>query len=73
MGGTAPPRHGAPSIGGTLGYPMAPTVGGCIQPFAPPILRRGHLRSETMSIAFRINNKAKESFNTSYKTTLTYL
>ena len=33
MGGTAPPRHGAPSIGGTLGYPMAPTVWACMQPF----------------------------------------
>ena len=33
MGGTVPPRHGAPSIGGTLGYPMAPTVWGYKQPF----------------------------------------
>ena len=36
LGGAHRPRHGAPSIGGTLGYPMAPTVGGCMQPFGPP-------------------------------------
>ena len=68
MGGTPPPRHGAPWIGGTLGYPMAPTVGGCIQPFAPPILGTGPIDFETMSIRFRINNKDKEKFNTIYTT-----
>ena len=70
LGGTVPPRHGAPWIGGTLGYPMAPTVGGCMQPFAPPILGTGPSHSETMSLRFRINYKDKDKFNTVYCTTI---
>ena len=73
MGGKVPPRHGAPSIGGTLGYPMAPAVGGCIQRLGPPIPGRGPSRPETMCLSFRIKYKDKESLKAIYCTTISSL